>query len=121
MAGDQNRRIAFLFGAVAAILLIAEGVVDFVGGFVLLAFGSGNHALGAWARSVIDVVVGVIVGAFALVGRTGASDRAVTAGVILVVLAIVGWLALGLGNGILALLGALFCLIAGILYLLSAR
>jgi hypothetical protein len=37
------------------------------------------------------------------------------------VLAVVGWLGLGLGGGILELLAALFVLIAGILYILSAR
>jgi len=117
--GDRN--LAFLFGALGAILLILDGLIDFVGGVVFLALGFGGHALIAWDRSVIDVVVGLIIGLFAVIGRTGARDRAVAAGVILVVLAIVGWFGLGFAGGVLALLAALFALLSGILYLLSAR
>ncbi|MGA8710313.1 MAG: hypothetical protein WB786_03670 [Thermoplasmata archaeon] len=121
MSSSGDRNLGFLFGALGAVFLVAAGVVDFLGGFVFLAFGLGGHAIGAWDRSLVNVVVGVIVGLFTFVGRSGGKDRAVTAGVILVVLAIVGWLGLGLAGGVLELLGALFALIAGILYLLSAR
>jgi len=115
------RRVAFLFGLLSAILLIIAGTVDFVGGFIFLVLGSGGHALRAWAEWFVLVVVGIVVGLFAAIGRGPGSDRAMAAGVVLIVIAIVGWLGLGLGNGVLGLLGALFCLIAGILYLLSIR
>jgi len=121
LASDQNRRIAFLFGALAAVLFVVSGVIDFVGGFVFLALGSGGPAIAAWGRSLVDVVVGLIVGGFAVLGRTGPSDRALAPGVVLVVIAIVGWFGLGLANGVLAILAVLFCLIAGLIFLLSAR
>jgi hypothetical protein len=120
MASDE-RRLAFLFGALAAILLVLVGAIDFVGGFVFLAFGLGGHALGAWARSILVVVVGIIVGAFAFYGSSGPKERAFGAGIILVVLAFVGWFGLGFGGGVLELLAAIFALVSGILYLLSAR
>ena len=121
MPPSGNERFAFLLGALAAILLVLAGLIDLVGGFVFLAFGLGGHALGDWSRSVLDVVVGIVVGVFTAVGRAGGSDRTLTAGVVLVVLAVVGWFGLGFGGSILELLAALFALLAGILYLLSSR
>lgn len=121
LASDQNRQIAFLFGALGAVLLILSAIIDFVGGFVFLALGSGGPAIAVWGRSLVDVVVGLIVGAFAVFGRSGPSDRTPIAGVVLVVIAIVGWFGLGLANGILALLAELFYLIGGVIFLLSTR
>jgi hypothetical protein len=121
MASSSDRNLGFLFGALAAVILVVAGVINFFGGFVLLAFGLGGHAIVAWGRSLVDIVLGLLVGLFTVIGRSGARDRALSAGVILVVLAVVGWLGLGLGGGILELLAALFVLIAGILYILSAR
>ncbi len=123
MSSSGDRNLGFLFGALGAVILIVAGVINFFGGFVFLALalGLGGPALGALTRSVIYVVFGIIIGLFTLIGRSGGNDRTFTAGVVLIVLAIVGWFDLGLANGLLALLAALFALIAGILYLLSAR
>lgn len=120
MAKGDPRGFAFLFGVLGALVLVLAGIVDFVGGFVFLAIGAGGHALGAWGRSVVEVVVGLIVGAFALVGRSGEHDRGLAAGVVLVVIAIVGWFGLGFGGELLALLAVLFVLISGILYLITS-
>lgn len=119
MAEGENRGIAFLFGILGALLLIVAGAIDFVGGFVFLVVGSGGHALGAWGRSVIDVVVGLLVGVFAVFGRSGDRDRTVVSGAVLVVLAFAGWFALGLGGNLIALFGVLFALISGIIFLVS--
>ncbi|HKN06973.1 MAG TPA: hypothetical protein VJ021_05160 [Thermoplasmata archaeon] len=121
MSSSGDRNLGFLFGALGAVILIVAGVINFFGGFVFLALGLGGPALGALTRSVIYVVFGIIIGLFTLIGRSGGNDRTFTAGVVLIVLAVVGWFGLGLANGLLALLAALFALIAGILYLLSAR
>lgn len=120
MAGESNRRIAFLFGALGAILLIIGAAADFIGGFLFLATGAGGHALGAWGRSVVDIVVALLVGLFAVFGRSGDRERTLAAGVVLVVLAFVGWFALGLVGEIFALIGVLFALIAGILFLVAS-
>ena len=121
MPSEGNRGLAFLFGVLSAIFFIIAAAVNFIGGFVfLIAFGSGGHALGAWGRSVIDVVVALMVGLFTVLGRSSDHDRTLAAGIILVVLAFIGWFALGLTGEILALVGVLFALIAGILYLVSS-
>lgn len=120
MPGGGNRGLALLFGLLAALVFILAAVIDFVGGFVFLVVGSGGHALGAWGRSVIDLVVGLLVGLFAVLGRSGDRDRTVAAGVVLVVLAFVGWFGLGFGDELLALVAVLFALVSGILYLVSA-
>ena len=119
-AGD-NRGLAALFGILAALLLVIAGAISFIGGFVSLALGSGSHALGDWGRSVLFVVVGLIVGFFAVLGHSGDRDRTMAAGIVLVVLAVVGWLGLGFAWGFLSLVAALLCLISGILYLVSVR
>jgi len=121
MPGWDGRGLALIFGILGALILVVGGVIDFVGGFVFLALGLGGHALGAWYRSVVYVVVGLLMGFFAILGRRGERDRAVAAGVVLVVLAVVGWFGLGFGGEVLALLAALFGLISGILYLVSSR
>jgi len=121
MASGELRSIGSLFGLLGALLLVLAGVVDFVGGFVFLALGYGGHALGAWDRSVVYIVIGLLFGFFAVVGRSGPNDRRVGAGAVLVVLALVGWLVLGFGGELLALLGTLFALLAGVLYLVSGR
>jgi chromate transport protein ChrA len=74
-----------------------------------------------WARSLVLVVVGIVIGMFAVIGRSRRNDRTMAAGVVLVVLAVVGWFGLGFAGGVLELLAALFALIAGVLYLLAAR
>ena len=121
MSSTSTPGLAFLFGLLAAVILILAGVVDFVGGFFFLALGSGSHALGAWARSVVYVIVGLIFGLFAALGHSGGNDRRIAAGVILVVLPVIGWFGLGFAGDLLALLAALFALISGILYLVAAR
>ena len=120
MTGGGNRGLAFMFGVLSALLLIVAAAVAFVGGFLFLAFGYGGHALGAWGRSIIDVVVALLVGLFSVFGRSGDRERTLAAGIVLVVLAFVAWFALGLVGDILALIGVLFALIAGILFLVAA-
>jgi len=119
-AKGDPRSFALLFGLLGALVLVLVGIIDFVGGFVLLAIGAGGHALGAWSRSLVEVVVGLIIGVFAFVGRTGPHDRGLAAGVVLVVIAVVGWLGLGFGGELFALLAVLFTLISGILYLVTS-
>jgi hypothetical protein len=110
-----------VFGLLSALLLILAALVDFVGGFVFLALGSGGHALSSWARSVVYVVIGLLFGLFAAIGRSGGRDRRLGAGVILVVLSVLCWFALGFGGELLALLAVVFALVSGILFLIAAR
>lgn len=118
---DGDRRLGMVFGVLGAVLLVAAAVVRFFVGVLFLATGHGIDALGSVNDAVIFLVVGLVIGFFAILGRSRGNDRSLVAGVILVVLAIVGWFALGFGSSVLAILGAIFTLIAGILFLVAGR
>jgi hypothetical protein len=120
MTAASDRRLAMILGLISALLLVLDGIVSFARGFAYLALGSGYRAVGAaLGQSVVLVVVGLVVGILSLLGRSPGQDRAVVAGIALIVIAIVGWLALGLGYGVLGILAVVFAFLAGIFFLLS--
>lgn len=121
MTSEGDRRLGMLFGLLGSVLIILSGIFRAIGGALLLAFGHERGAFGTWDQAAVLVAVGLIIGFFSLYGRSGAPDRGLAAGAVLIVLAIVGWLALGFGSGLISLLGALLVLIGGILYLVSGR
>lgn len=121
MSADSDRGLALIFGIIGALLIVVDGLLKVVGGAYYLALGRGPRALGVWESAVLFLVVGFLMGFFALVGRAGSGDRAVTSGAVLVVLVVAGWLVLGLTSGVLALLGSLLVLVSGVLYLLAGR
>jgi hypothetical protein len=119
MNAQGERRLAMAFGLLGALLLVVAALLDLIRGFVLLATGSGSYAFGTWSASIILIVVALLAGFFASIGRS--RDRSLASGVVLVVVAVAGWLLLGLASGVLPLLGSLFILIAGILFLVPER
>jgi hypothetical protein len=121
MSAYEDRRLALIFGVVGAVLLVVAALIRFLVGVVFLATGHGYLGIGSIGEAIIFLVVGLVIGFFAILGRSRGSDRSLAIGVILVVLAIVGYFALGFGTSILALLGAVFTLISGILYLVAGR
>jgi hypothetical protein len=121
MSSDGDRRLAFVFGVLGALFLVLASVLRFFLGVVFLATGHGYIGVGAIGQSIIYLVVGLLVGLFALFGRRRGSDQALTAGIVLIVLAILGWFFLGFGGSILALLGSVFALIAGIVFVVAGR
>jgi hypothetical protein len=121
MAAESDRRLGMILGLLGAALIVLDGVLRAIGGVISLAVGRGYYALGLWEGAVLFLVVGFLMGFFALLGRSRGSDRSLTSGAVLIVLVIAGWLVLGLTNGILALLGSLLVLIAGVLFLVSGR
>lgn len=120
MSSPSNRRLAMIFGLIGALFFVLEGLLGLVEGAVLLAFGHGYFALGVWGHAFVVIVVGIVVGFFSFFGRSRDRDRGVAAGVVLIVIVVLGWLVLGLAGGVLALLGALFVIIAGVLFLVSS-
>jgi hypothetical protein len=120
MTAAENRRLAMVLGLVGALLLVLEGLVDLVSGVVFVALGHGFRAVGVVEQSFLFVVVGLLIGFFAFFGRSRGDDRSVVAGVVLIVLVVLGWLALGFTSGILALLGSVFVLVAGILFVFAS-
>jgi hypothetical protein len=121
MTSSDDRRIAFILGILAAIFLLVSALIHFVVGVGGLVTGSGRYALGSFGSSVVDIVVAILIGFFALLGRAPGNDRSVAAGVVLIVLAIVGWAALGFGGELFALLAAVLALISGVLFLVAGR
>jgi hypothetical protein len=121
MTADGDRRLALIFGIIAAVLLIVDAALRFLVGILFLATGRELAALGSVNGAVIYLVIGLVIGFFSILGRSRGADRSLAVGVVLIVLAIVGYLALGFGASVLALLAAVFTLIAGILFLAAGR
>ncbi|HTX63554.1 MAG TPA: hypothetical protein VMD28_07920 [Acidimicrobiales bacterium] len=119
MENTTERAIGHLFGLLGGLLILVGGVFAVAAGFVDLALGRVIGAAGALGGAVVLFVVGALVLFFAHMGENGWKDRPVTTGVLLVVLAAVGWAALGLGANLLALVGGIFALVAGVLYLIE--
>ncbi|HTZ61107.1 MAG TPA: hypothetical protein VMC82_00435 [Thermoplasmata archaeon] len=121
MTADGDRRLGLIFGVVSAVLLVVDAVLRFLVGIIFFATGREIAALGSANSAVIFLVLGLVIGFFAFLGRSRGPDRSLAAGVILIVLALVGWLALGFGGSLLAILAAVFALVAGILFLVAGR
>lgn len=121
MAGATDRGIGGLFGLLGAVLIGLEGLLDLVRGVVYLAVGRGFRAFGSLDESIVLIVLGFVIALFALLGMARRQERSLVAGAVLVVVAIVGWLALGFGAGILGLLGTIFVLIGGVVLLVAGR
>jgi hypothetical protein len=118
-AGD--RKVGAVFGLLGAVLLALDGLLDLARGVLYLALGRGGHAFAPVDQGLILLVVGLIVGFFSVLGGLRPQARATVAGAVLVVIAIVGWLALGLGSDLFAILGTVLVLVAGVVFLVAGR
>ncbi len=118
-AGD--RRLGAALGLIGAVLLALGGLVDLARGLWDLAVRHGLSTIPAVDEGIVAIVVALLVGVFAVLGGLRSEDRAMVAGVVLIVIAIVGWLALGFGSGLLAILATVFIVIAGVVFLASGR
>lgn len=114
-----ERRLGWGFGITGAVLVG-------LGGLLALLTAAFNLVGSHWGRAAFwgstAVALFVLAGLaffFAYLGYRSWSDRPVVCGVILVLLAVVGWIALGLGANVLALVGGLFVFLAGVLYLVE--
>jgi hypothetical protein len=121
VAAAENRRLGMVFGLVGALFLLLEGLVDLVSGVVFVSLGHGYRALGAVQESFILIAIGLLIGIFSVFGRTRGEDRALASGVVLIVLVVVGWFALGFSSGVLAILGSVFVLLGGFFFLIATR
>ncbi len=117
----EERRLGMIFGLLGAALIVVAGIVRAIGGTLELALGHAGRAIGAWEGGILFLVVGGLIGFFALFGRSGPGERGHVSGAVLVVLAVVGWLLLGFGSGLLALLGTVLTLVGGVVYLVAGR
>jgi hypothetical protein len=119
MSDLTERRLGWAFGLVGGVLIVVGALVSaFVGSFDL-AMGRFAGALGAGSEAVLLFAVGALALFFAYLAHRPWSDRPLIAGILLVVIAVIGWGVTGLGGNVVALLGALFVFLAGLLFLLQ--
>lgn len=128
MRGGSDRQLGAVLGLFGAAFIVLEGLLDVGRGVLDLAVGGGGHAVLPFNQGAIFLVVGFLVGLFAVLGGVrgvlgGVRDegRPMVAGVILIVLVAVGWLGLGLGASLLTLVGALLALVGGVVLLMAGR
>ncbi|HTP54572.1 MAG TPA: hypothetical protein VML94_06420 [Thermoplasmata archaeon] len=119
MENTTERTIGHLFGLVGGLLIAIGGVVALAFGFADLVLGRLFNGAGALGEAVVLFVVGGLVLLFAHLGEHGWKDRPIASGVMLVLLAVIGWAVLGLGGNVVALVGGIFALLAGVLYLIE--
>ena len=116
-----DRRIAALCGLLGAVLIALDGLLDLVRSVLYLAIGRGGHAYLPFDQGVIFLVLGLLVAVFSFLGGVRRDAGATVAGAVLIAIAVLGWVALGLGSGLLSILGAILVLVGGIVFLASGR
>jgi hypothetical protein len=119
MDNVTERSLGHLFGLIGGALVIVGGVVAATFGLADFLLGHVTGAMGALGEAIVLVIVGGLILLFAYLGEHEWKERPVASGVLLVILALVGWAVLGLGVNVLALVGGIFALLAGALYLIE--
>jgi hypothetical protein len=119
MENATEREIGHLFGLIGGVLVLAGGLFATAYGVTDLVLGHAAAAAAALGGAVVLFVVGGLVLLFAHLANHGWEARPVASGVVLVVLALVDWAALGFGPNVLALVGGILALLAGVLYLVE--
>lgn len=119
MSELTEQRLGYGFGALGGVLIALGGLVSLLVGAADLVLGHPIGALGAASEAVVFFVVGGLALFFAWLGHRDWSARPFASGVVLVVLAVLGWLVVGVGADLLALIGSLFVFLAGVLFLLE--
>lgn len=119
MENLTERWLGHLFGLIGGALIIVGGVVSAAFGIADLILGHTFGAMGALGEAVVLAVVGLLVLLFAYLGEHEWRDKPVVSGVLLVLLAVISWAVLGLGVNVPALVGGIFAIVAGALYLIE--
>ncbi|MGB6501585.1 MAG: hypothetical protein WBG19_09365 [Thermoplasmata archaeon] len=119
MENTTERAIGHLFGLIGGLLIALGGLVALAFGFADLVLGRLFSGAGALGEAVVLFVVGGLVLLFAHLGEHAWKERPVATGVMLLVLAVIGWAVLGLGGNVVAIVGGIFALLAGVLYLIE--
>jgi hypothetical protein len=119
MAEITEQKLGFGFGVLGGALVALGGLLSLVLGTIDLVVGRPFGAIGAVSEAVILFVVGGLAMFFAWIGHREWSNRPFASGVLLVMVAVIGWAVLGLGANLIALIGSLFVFLAGVLFLLE--
>ena len=119
MTDLTEQRLGWLFGAAGAALFAIAGLVALMVGTADLVLGRGMSAIAVDGEALLLFVVAGLAFLFAYLGHRTWSGRPVTVGLMLVVVAAIGWVVLGLGESVLALIGAMLVFLAGVLQLIA--
>ncbi len=118
MVDLNEQRVAGLLGYLGAGLFVLGGLLAIVSGSIALMGGRVYGAFDLWGESLLLLALGGITGFFAWLGRHDWSARPGTSGVMLVLVAVIGIVTLGFGANVLGLLGVVFAVLAGALFLI---
>ncbi len=119
MSDLTERKLGWGFGLLGGVLLVAAAIVGALIGTFDLVTGRLNGALNAGTEAVLLLAIGALALLFSYLAYRPWKEHPITAGILLVVVAAIGWGVLGLGGSVIALLGALCMFLAGLLFLLQ--
>jgi len=119
MAELTEQRLGYGFGLLGGAFIALGGLVSLIVGTADLLLGRPNGAIGPVSNSVVLFVMGGLAMFFTWLARHDWSSRPIASGVMLVVLAVVGWAFVGIDASLLALIGSLFAFLAGVLFLVQ--
>jgi succinate-acetate transporter protein len=117
MRDVSERTLGYAFGLLGGLLIALGALVALVTGAVDVVLGRAFGAVAAMTEAVIWFVIAALALFFAYLGQHPWRDRPIASGVVLVVVALIGWGLLGLGTNLVSLVGTVFVLLAGVLYL----
>jgi hypothetical protein len=119
LEGATERSLGHVLALVGGVLIGLGAIVAFLFGSAELLIGHLMMGVGAIAEAFVLLVMAALVLVFAHLGEHAWKDKPGTNGLILVVLALVGWIGLGVGSNVVSLVGALLVVLAGVLYLIG--
>jgi hypothetical protein len=119
MAEITEQKLGYGLGLLGGALIALGGLVSLVVGTADLILGRPYGAIDAASNAVVLFVVGGLAMFFAWLAHHDWSTRPLTSGILLVVLAVVGWAIVGIDSSLLALIGSLLAFLAGVLFLIE--
>jgi hypothetical protein len=119
MSDLTEQKLGWGFGLLGGVLIVVGAVVSALVGTFDLAMGRFAGALDAGSVAILLLAVGALALFFSYLAHRAWSGKPIIAGILLVVIAAIGWGVTGFGGNVFALLGALFVFLAGLLFLLQ--
>jgi hypothetical protein len=119
MTSLTERNLGYGFGLLGGLLIFLGGLAALVLGAAQAILGHPNPAVSMVSEAIVLFVLGGLAVFFAYLGSHGWKDHALTTGILLVIIALLGWGLFGIGSSLLALVGGIFVFLSGVLYLVE--
>lgn len=117
MSNLTERRLGYGFGLLGGGLILLGSFVSLLVGVADLALRHPYGAVTSVSLAAVLFVVGGLALFFTWLARHDWENRPMVGGIMMVVIAAVGWAFLGLGANVVSVVGALFVLLGGVLFL----